>query len=130
LGRWEHADRLGAFRAVGRIRSQHLGNGSTEADVLANEVAAAYPNVGPARRLPPGSVLVEQLVAAGGRGATSWFAMVRQPASGATGERWQFLVVRPDGELLARDPPGCARCHDEAPFDGVFGPPRERSAAP
>jgi hypothetical protein len=133
LGRWEHAGELGAFRSVARVRSQHLGNGSTEAELLANEVAAAYPALGPGRRLPPGSVLVERLGAAGSRETSIWFAMVRHApadAAGAAAERWQFLVVRPDGELLARDPPGCARCHAEAPFDGVFGPPRDLPAVP
>ena len=132
LGRWEHAGELGAFRSVGRVRSQHLGNGSTEAELLANEVASAYPALGPGRRLPAGSLLVERLGAAGSRETSVWFAMERQVATdaGTPTERWQFLVVRPDGELLARDPPGCARCHAEAPFDGVFGPPRDTPPAP
>ncbi|MEJ7731503.1 MAG: hypothetical protein WKG00_20095 [Polyangiaceae bacterium] len=118
------------------MRSEHLGNGITEAELLANDVASAYPALGPGRRLPRGSLLVERLGAAGSRETSIWFAMVRQPAADAAdaanpaAERWQFLVVRPDGELLARDPPGCARCHAEAPFDGVFGPPRTTPAVP
>lgn len=123
LGRWEHADAASGFRPVARVRSQHLGTGAIEAEVLANDVAAAYPELGPARQLPPGSVLLERLHPAGSGEAMAWFAMVRPLRDGSAGP-WQFLVVRPDGELLARDPPGCARCHAEAPYDGVFGPPR------
>ena len=132
LGRWEHADAARGFRSVARVRSQHIGNGSTEAEILANDVAAAYPELGPTRRLPAGSVLLEQLRPAGNGAVSAWFAMVRSPADAgaptAGPGRWQFLVVRPDGELLARDPPACARCHAEAPLDGVFGPPHEQRA--
>jgi hypothetical protein len=118
--RWEHADRLGTFRRVGpRARSEHLG-GEREAEVLVNEAAAAYPALGPERRLGAGAVLVEELHRPGSPDIEAYFAMARRPDG-----RWEYLIVTPAGEVDQRGRLAlCERCHAEAPHDHVFGRPR------
>ncbi len=118
--RWEHAERLGTFRRVGpRTHSEHLG-GEREAEVLVNEAAAAYPALGPERRLGAGAVLVEALYRPGSTELEAYFAMQRRP-DGA----WEYLIVTPTGEIDQRGRlPLCERCHAEAPHDHVFGRPR------
>jgi hypothetical protein len=118
--RWEHMDSLSSFRKAGpRARSQHLG-GEHDADVLANEVAAAYPTLGPLRRLPAGSVLVEALYAANQTDVATYFAMIK-PSSAAS-SAWEYAVVSNTGMVERRGALTlCARCHAEAPHDQVFG---------
>ncbi len=121
--RWEHADRLATFRkAAPRARSQHLG-GEHDAEVLANEEAAAYPTLGPLRSLGVGSVLVEALYAPDKPEVAMYFAIVKQPLP--AGSSWEYLIVSSAGQVEQRGAlPLCARCHAEAPYDHVFGRPR------
>src|SRR5262245_54040146 len=58
---WERWSEISGYRvAIPRTPSQHLA-ADHEGETLANEVAAAYPDLGPARALAPGSVLVQRL---------------------------------------------------------------------
>ena len=118
--RWELADRLSSLRkATPRARSQHLA-GEHEAEVLANDEAAAYPALGPQRPLAAGAVLVEALYTAGSADVALYLAMAkRAPAQGG---EWEYLVVRADGQVEQRGRLTlCERCHTEAPDDHVFG---------
>lgn len=121
---WERWSELPDYRvAVRRAPSQHLA-ADGEAETLANEVATSYPDVGPARTLPPGTVLAERLFEPGAADATILFAMVKSapsPTSPADGA-WEFLVVEPGGLVQERGAiEACVRCHAEAPHDMVFG---------
>ncbi|MRG97950.1 hypothetical protein [Polyangium spumosum] len=118
--RWELADRLSSLRkATPRARSQHL-SGEHDAEVLANEVATAYPALGPQRPLAAGAVLVEALYAPGSPDVALYFAMTKQPSG--QGAAWEYLVVRADGQVEQRGRLAlCERCHAEAPEDHVFG---------
>lgn len=132
--RWDRWEELPKYRvATPRAPTQHLG-GDHEAETLASPEAAAYPDLGPARSLPEGSVLVERLYPTGSDTADVIFAMVRlaehpdAPAQ-ATAEDpsfpWEMLVVGPDGMIEERGAGGtletCVRCHAEAPHAGIFG---------
>lgn len=122
---WERWSEVSGYRvAVARTASQHLA-ADHEGETLANEVAAAYPGIGPARTLPPGSILVQRLFLPGGAAPEMVFAMVKRdtaaPASPAE-ELWEFLVLDPTGLVIERGAlEACARCHAEAPHDAVFG---------
>jgi len=119
--RWEHMDALASFRKVGaRAKSQHL-QGDHEAEVLVNEAAAAYPALGPARPLGPGSVLVEALYATNQTEVAMYFVMTK--SSGSNSE-WEYAVVSTTGMIERRGALAlCARCHAEAPHGQVFGRP-------
>jgi hypothetical protein len=133
--RWDRWGELAGWRvAIERTPSQHLA-ADHEAETLANDAAAAYPSLGPARHLGPGAVLAQRLYAPGSAIPEVVFAMVRraEPASpgaegagaegvGAEGAGWEYLVVDPGGFVAERgDLAACARCHAEAPHDGLFG---------
>lgn len=79
-------------------------------------VAALYSNLGGGSAFAPGSVLVAFHRTASGEPGPI-FAMTRRLVGG-----WSFLAIDPSGRL---DPNAdlelCARCHAEAPFDGLFG---------
>lgn len=120
--RWEHMDALASFRKAGnRAKSQHL-QGDHEAEVLVNEAAGAYPTLGPARPLGPGSVLVEALYATNQTTVAMYFVMTK--SSGSNSE-WEYAVVSNTGMVERRGALTlCARCHAEAPHGQVFGRPR------
>lgn len=129
--KWERWSEVASYRiALPRAPSQHFG-GDHEAEVLANPAASAYPDLGPARQLGEGSVLVERLYPVGGDAPDAILAMVRKPAEAPkAGEGtveeppfgWELVILEPDGTVEARgEVEACARCHAEAPHDGVFG---------
>jgi hypothetical protein len=99
--------------------SRHM-SGSLRAEVLANDAAApAYPPH-PGGAAPAGAMLVEVLRRAPGEPVLAYLAM-RKPAAGGS---WEHAILSPDRRLVARASTAlCARCHAEAPRDGVFGPP-------
>jgi hypothetical protein len=101
-------------------------NGELEGEVLANEPALSYPALGPSRELAPGAVLVEAHYRAGGSSPVVFFAMSkRSPGFDPAGGDWEYLIVEPGGAIRQRGRlPLCARCHAEAPYDHLFGPPR------
>jgi hypothetical protein len=121
--RFDLVDRLAALRkAVPRMRSQHLA-GEHEAEILANDEAAAYPTLGPSRSLGAGAVLLEALYLPEQKDAAMYFAMIKQPAGAPSA--WEYLVVEPGGRIQQRGLLTlCERCHTEAPHDHVFGRPR------
>jgi hypothetical protein len=121
--RWERWPELAGWRsAIERTPSQHLA-ADHEAETLANDAAAAYPNLGPARRLGAGAILVQRLYAPGAATPEVHFAMVRRATEGTPDDGgWEYLVLDPTGFILERGALGaCARCHAEAPNDGTFG---------
>lgn len=129
--KWERWDEIATYRvALPRAVSQHFA-GDHEGEVLANAAASVYPDLGPARALGEGAVLVERLYPAGGDAPDAILAMVRRPADAVkpvegAGEElpfgWELVVVGPDGMVEERgEVEACARCHAEAPHDGVFG---------
>lgn len=124
--RWERWSELPGWRvAIERAPSQHLA-AAHEAETLTNDAASAYPNLGPARRLEPGAALVQRLYAPGASSPEVIFAMVRRADGGtpgaADGSGWEYLVLDPDGFVTERGAlDACARCHAEAPHDGMFG---------
>lgn len=146
---WDRWSEVASFRvAIARGPSQHFA-GDHEAEVLASKEAEAYPDLGPAKLLGPGSALVERLYFPGEATPAVVFAMVKAPAAGGEGSApatrgstpaataattqtepattaasaaWEFLVIAPDGKVEERGAiETCARCHAEAPHDGVFG---------
>lgn len=120
---WEHWTELAAYRvAIPRAPSQHLA-ADHEGETLTNELAAAYPGVGPALSMPAGAVVLQRLYAPGAQTPEVLFAMVkRDPPAGATDSSWEYLVLDPAGLVTDRGPlDACARCHAEAPSDGLFG---------
>lgn len=118
--RWELMDTLSSFRkAAPRARSQHL-SGDHDAEVLANEAAAAYPTLGPLRQLPSGSVVVEALYAPNQVDVAMYFVMVKQQSTASSA--WDYAVVSNAGMVERRGALAlCARCHAEAPHDQIFG---------
>jgi hypothetical protein len=114
---WEHAAELATLRVVReRTRSTHFFD-RAEASIRVNPAGAAYGTHGAI--LPPGSLLV---VSHEGPSGVAHFAM--EKAATATSPRWDYAVVDEAGWVVERGRiPSCARCHEEAPSDEVFGPP-------
>lgn len=121
-GPWARWPEVATYRiAVARAPSQHLA-GDHEAEILASPEAAAYPDLGPAKPLSPGSALVERLYLPGAATPDIVFAMAAPTEVTPSGAPWEFLVLAPNGTVEERGPlETCARCHAEAPNDGVFG---------
>lgn len=123
--RWDRWPELVGWRvAIARSPSQHLA-ADHEAETLTSPEAASYPHLGPARRLPPGSALVQRLYTAGATTPEVLFVMVRRAdpeTPSADGSSWEYFVLDPDGFITARGAlPTCVRCHAEASHDGLFG---------
>lgn len=120
---WEHWPELAAYRvAIPRAPSQHLA-ADHEGETLTNELAATYPSVGPARSMPASAVVVQRLYAPGAQTPEVLFAMVKGDSpAGAVDGSWEYLVLDPAGLVTDRGAlAACARCHAEAPSDGLFG---------
>lgn len=123
---WELAPELKSFVLVTpRARSQHFA-GDLEAEVRVNPPASDYPRLGPSRRLPAGSALVETHYRPGSVEPVVLLAMVkRAPSYDPEAGDWEYLILTPSGEATYRGRlPLCRRCHAEAPHDHVFGGPR------
>lgn len=86
-----------------------------------NDAAAAYPSLGPQRRLDAGAVVVEALYDPGADAVVTYLGMAKSRAEGGK-EAWEYLVIAPSGEIEQRGLlPLCERCHAEAPDDHLFG---------
>jgi hypothetical protein len=123
--RWEPFAKLANLRtALTRAPSQHFA-GAHDGEVLANEVAADYPALGPRRTLPAGAMLVETLRVRGRDDVVGHLVMTkRPPGSDAAAGDWEYAIVTAAGEVEARGSlAACVRCHAEAPHDRLFGPP-------
>ncbi|AKT41853.1 hypothetical protein [Chondromyces crocatus] len=120
---WEHAREALSFSAVSpRRRSQHFA-GNLEGVISVNAKAEGYPRLGPALRLPPGSILVEAHYDAAAQDPTTFLAMEkRAPGYDPGFGDWEYFILSSTGEVAARGKLlACRRCHAEAPHDGVFG---------
>ncbi|MEZ4298055.1 MAG: hypothetical protein R3B70_24065 [Polyangiaceae bacterium] len=138
--RWSRWDELATFRvAIPRAPSQHLA-ADHDAETLASPEAPAYPQLGPARTPAPGAALVQRLYAPEGTTPELYFVMSRTPvapapsadapapladasaASSAPAPTWDFAILDAAGFVTESGSiPACARCHAEAPHDGLFG---------
>lgn len=127
---WAHASELPRFLAVpGRARSDH-GLGDLERTVRVDDGARAYAEGRPRGPWPVGARLVEALHSSGSDTVRVLYAMTKLPqgSSPATND-WEFEVLDPEARVAAEgDLSACARCHADAPHDGVFGPPRDSAA--
>lgn len=126
--KWERWEEMSRWRvAVPRAPSQHLA-ADREAETLVNDAALAYPNIGPTQSVEPGAILMQRIFSPGGEIPELFFAMVRRaaPSSGDTSAAsWDYVVITRDGLVAERgDVEVCARCHAEAPHNGLFGQAR------
>ena len=108
--------------ASARAPSEHL-TGQLDGEILVDAGAAAYPALGPLRRIEPGATLVQRLSPRGSPALAAYFAMVKRPAGyDPGGGDWEYLVVDAAGQIEQRGRlPLCARCHADAPHDHLFG---------
>lgn len=120
---WELATELRRLHpASPRAPSEHF-TGQLDGEILADDGAAAYPALGPLRRIEVGGTLVERLLPRGSPEATTYFAMVKRPVGyDPAGGDWEYLVIEASGRIEQRGRlPLCARCHADAPHDHLFG---------
>jgi hypothetical protein len=110
------------LRLVARHLSAHFG-GTTEADVLADHRAAAYPKTGPRQDYAVGAVLAERFAEVNGSLPAVLLVMLkREPTFNPAGCDWEYVTLRGDRTVLENgDGSLCARCHAEAPHQCVFG---------
>ena len=114
--RWEHAEeRLRDLPARGP--SEH-GDG-LERTVAINEAAAPYEKLGSAP-FPAGALIVQRHHRPSTSAVVSSYVMLK-----STAESWEFAVLDAQQRVAARGRLApCERCHLEAAFDSLFGPPR------
>lgn len=125
---WERFLELPSYLPMGRrfASGGHLA-GRYHGQVVANELAAEkFANLVHKTRMPEGAVLVE-IHSTEGREQGPIFAMVkREPGYFPEGSDWEYVVLGAEGKVQASGKlPLCARCHAEAPADGLFPVPRE-----
>jgi hypothetical protein len=123
LPAWELEAQLRRLHpASPRTPSEHL-TGQLDGEILADDGAAAYPALGPLRRIEPGATLVQRLSPRGAPTLTAYFVMVKRPAGyDPDGGDWEYLVLDPAGQIEQRGRlPLCVRCHADAPHDHLFG---------
>jgi len=122
--RWAEADQIAGLHAIpGRGPSEH--NTGLERTVLRNGAAAGYEQLAGRPTLPVGALVIQRHHRAGSNAALSYYVMhKRAPSATATELGWQFLVLDDQLRVATAEPPElCVRCHQEAPVDGLFGPP-------
>ncbi len=122
--RWAEADQVAGLHALpGRGPSDH-GSG-LERTVLRNDAAAGYEQLAGRPTLPVGALIVQRHHQPGSQTAISYYIMhKRAPSASTTQLGWQFLVLDDQLRVATAEPPElCARCHQEAPVDGLYGPP-------
>jgi hypothetical protein len=122
--RWSNADQIAGLHPVaGRGPSEH--DTGFERTVLRNEAAAAYERLAGRPVLPVGALIVQRHHRPGSNAAVSYYVMhKRAPSASPTELGWQFLVLDDQLRVATHEPLElCVRCHQEAPVDGLFGPP-------
>lgn len=125
LRRWVDADQLPKLKTLGgRTRSEHLG-GHFERTVSINFEAESYTISASSLPMPVGALIAQHHHRRGHKESRNTFIMIKKSAGYAPKQHnWQFLVLDSKQRLLAEGKlPRCARCHLEAPHDGLFGPP-------
>jgi hypothetical protein len=92
---------------------------------MSKDAATAFEHLASSTRFPGGSLLVQTHRDPSSAGPI--FAMIkRDPGYFPEGGDWEFVVTDRDGWVEDRGPLQlCARCHAEAPADGVFPLPSE-----
>ena len=129
---WERAGELAGLRAVaGRSHSQHFG-AELERTVLANGGAAGYGSLADGSTMPVGALVVQPHFLPGSDEVVAYYVMEKKAAGYAPEQAdWELLVLDPSLRVRARGRlPLCARCHQLAPNDGLFGPGRPPSTKP
>ncbi len=121
---------LASYIPVGQrfLSGGHL-LGRYEAQILANELALSRLDAWVhSSRMPEGAILVQVHSREAGRAQGPIFGMIkREPGYFPQGDDWEYLVLDEHSRLQARGKLGfCARCHAEAPADGVFLPKEAR----
>lgn len=121
--RWARADEIAGLTQVGgRDRSEHL-DGAYERTVLVDAAASGYGQLTTGTRFSPGALVVQRHHEGDDR-VVAIYAMERLAEGTAPAARdWRFWVLDPSLRVAAVDVALCARCHAEAPFRGLFGPP-------
>ena len=116
---------LPTLRSAAQVDTSAHGPRRYVAEILVNDAAAAYPSVGPDRKLPHGALVVEALRSAPDLPAEGYLAMrKRAPGFYPDGGDWAYSAYGSDGRPLDTGANAlCARCHAEAPSDWLFGPP-------
>jgi hypothetical protein len=121
---WAEADQLGTLQQVaGRGPSEH--DSGFERTVLRNEAAVSYEQRAARPALPVGALIVQRHHRPGSETVVSYYVMrKRAPSAGPSQLGWEFLVLDEQRRVAAKEPlESCLRCHQEAPSDGLFGPP-------
>lgn len=107
----------GLTLASDRVASEHLG-GDLERTVWVNAAAGDYRRLLPTTSFPPGATVVAKHHPPDVDRVVSLYVMQK------TESGWRFEVLDPAlRRAVLEAPPSCARCHAEAPYDGIFGPP-------
>jgi hypothetical protein len=121
--RWAHADAIDTLAVVPtRSPSEHL-DGVFDRTVAVNAGAAAYAELTPTSTVPPGALLVQRHHPRGSDRVVAYFVMEKLALGRATSSLdWRFLVLDDQLRVAADENLAlCARCHADAPFNGVFG---------
>jgi hypothetical protein len=121
---------MGELAALDRVGTVFVSRGHFagrwKAETRMNkDAAAAYAHLVSSMRFPGGSLLVQTHRDASTNGPI--FAMVKHDAGYfPDGADWEFVVTDSQGWIEDRGALAlCARCHAEAPADGVFPLPSD-----
>jgi hypothetical protein len=123
--RWGHAAlAVQLERVPGRDRSEHI-DGRYDRTVRVNAKAHSYAELAGSRQFDEGAVVLQDHHAEASDAVVVTFAMVKlTPGSSRAARDWAFAVVDQElREAAGGDLSLCARCHSEAPNEGLFGPP-------
>lgn len=132
--RWQHAEALAGFNRVGgRGPSEHQASGY-ERTVVVNDAARGYAQLVAESIMAAGAMVAQRHHPAGSDEVSSWYVMFKPALTEARESQpqgWRFLVLDARLRVAASDDLElCARCHLEAPHDGLFGPPPDLSQLP
>jgi len=119
------ADLSGLTPAGGRSPSEHF-DGQLERTVLVNDKAARYRTLSSSEPFPQGALIVQQHHPKGGSDKPHSTFVARKKAPGFAPEQcdWELQVIDAESRVAATGRLKlCARCHQEAPHDCIFGPP-------
>lgn len=87
------------------------------ARILASPALGSYPSLGPGRALEAGTVVVEAYPASADAPAV-YYGMQRR------NDGWAYAVTDERGTPRPENLAQCARCHADAPNQGLFGTPQ------
>ena len=121
--RWTRADEIAALTVLNRrTPSEHL-DGILDRTVAINALARDYATLTRTTAMPEGALIVQRHHPRGSDQTSVYFVMERRaPGTDKTTRDWRFLVL--DAELRVAAEKNlalCARCHVDAPNNGLFG---------